>query len=169
MSLTSDELVAIHAEQRAKERYGIDLSDADRADMVSQVKDGRGLFFKKKTGSAKVSIWLVWWAGASRIVPIYYKSGRVLTVLPTDAFYGPPQSPMTAYRNSNWKTDDAELESALDAFWNVAYTQGHEQRGHDDEEGTAQKAEDELRRVIASKAAVIAAKPSPARHQGGSE
>lgn len=70
-----------------------------------------------------------------------------------------PVQHTTGYRNENWKTDDAELESALDAFWNVAYTQGHEQRGHDDEAGTAQKAEDELRRVIASLAA-----PSPLHH-----
>lgn len=64
-----------------------------------------------------------------------------------------PETQTTGYRNENWKTNDAELESALDAFWNVAYTQGHEQRGHDDEAGTAQKADDELRRVIASRAA----------------
>lgn len=95
MNLTSDELVAIHAEQRAKERYGVELSDANRADMVSQVKDGRGLFFKKKEGSSKVSIWLVWWPAASRIVPIYYKAGRILTVLPTDAFFGPTPPPVS--------------------------------------------------------------------------
>jgi hypothetical protein len=44
----------------------------------------------------------------------------------------------------------AELEQALDAFWNAAYQQGSELRGHDDEEGTAQKAEDYLRRTIAA-------------------
>lgn len=93
MNLTPDELVAIHAEQRAKERYGVELTDVDRMDMVSQVKDGRGLFFKKKDGSSKVSIWLVWWSAASRIVPIYYKAGRVLTVLPTEAFFGPTPAP----------------------------------------------------------------------------
>lgn len=89
MAFTSDELVAIHAEQRAKERYSIVLSDADRLSMVEQVQSGRGLFFKKKSGSAKVSIWLVWWQTAQRIVPIYYKSGRVLTILPQDAFFSP--------------------------------------------------------------------------------
>lgn len=93
MNLTSDELVAIHAEQRAKERYGIELSEADREDMVSQIKGGRGLFFKKKDGSSKVSICLVWWHAAARIVPVYYKAGRVLTVLPAGAFFGPAPGP----------------------------------------------------------------------------
>ena len=93
MNFTSDELVAIHVEQRAKERYGVVLSDSDRADMVDQVKNGRGLFFKKKAGSSKVSIWLVWWKEANRIVPIYYKNSRVLTVLPTEAFSIPNPSP----------------------------------------------------------------------------
>lgn len=49
--------------------------------------------------------------------------------------------------------EDNNLEVALDAFWNVAYQQGQEQRGHDDEEGTAQKAEDDLRSAIAAIAA----------------
>ena len=54
------------------------------------------------------------------------------------------------YRNPNWESDNVELERALDAFWNAAYTQGQENRGHDDTDGTAQKADDELRRVIAA-------------------
>ncbi|MDE3796937.1 hypothetical protein I7G59_06265 [Sinorhizobium meliloti] len=49
--------------------------------------------------------------------------------------------------------EDNNLEVALDAFWNVAYQQGQEQRGHDDEEGTAQKVEDDLRSAIAAIAA----------------
>jgi hypothetical protein len=53
------------------------------------------------------------------------------------------------YRNPNWKSNNVELELALDAFWNVAYQQGHEQRGHDDKDGTAQKADDHLRSIIA--------------------
>lgn len=108
MNITSDELIAIHAEQRAKERYGVELCEADRADMVAQVKDGRGLFFKKKEGSSKVSIWLVWWAAASRIVPIYYKTGRVLTVLPTDAFFGPTPAPQ-----SNLAGEDDAVEAMV--------------------------------------------------------
>lgn len=55
-----------------------------------------------------------------------------------------------AYRNPNWQTDNSELESALDAFWNAAYTQGYEKRDHDDEAGSAQDAECELRRLIFS-------------------
>ena len=46
--------------------------------------------------------------------------------------------------------ENEQLEAAIDGFWNVAYQQGQEQRGHDDEEGTAQKAEDALRRAIAA-------------------
>lgn len=45
---------------------------------------------------------------------------------------------------------EAALEKALDAYWNVAYQQGQETRGHDDEHGTAQKAEDGLRAAIAA-------------------
>ncbi|MCB5201916.1 hypothetical protein LH464_05410 [Neorhizobium sp. T786] len=116
MNITSDELIAIHAEQRAKERYGIELSDADRADMIAQVKDGRGLFFKKKEGSSKVSIWLVWWAAASRIVPIYYKTGRVLTVLPTDAFFGPTPPPQSNLRWPSWWRMSPEMEMAFEAY-----------------------------------------------------
>jgi len=42
------------------------------------------------------------------------------------------------------------FERALDAFWNAAYQQGHEQRVNDDEERTAQKAENNLRQAIAA-------------------
>ncbi|HTO29612.1 MAG TPA: hypothetical protein VL202_00310 [Pararhizobium sp.] len=119
MNLTPDELVAIHAEQRAKERYAIKLSEIDREQMVDQVKSARGLFFKKKDGSSKVSIWLVWWTAAARIVPIYYKSGRVLTVLPTDAFFGPPEA--TPTNQAKKLTFDIESyatqETAVYADW----------------------------------------------------
>lgn len=84
---------------------------------------------------------------------------RILSTLSKRGEAEETPAPVQGYRNENWKTDNVELESALDAFWNVAYTQGHEQRGHDDEAGTAQKAEDELRRVIASLAS-----PSPVHH-----
>lgn len=47
-------------------------------------------------------------------------------------------------------TFSEEIEAALDAFWHAAYEQGRDQRDHDDEEGTAQKAEDDLRKAIAA-------------------
>jgi hypothetical protein len=55
-----------------------------------------------------------------------------------------------------YEPDASDLEKALDAFWNVAYTQGEEQRGHDDAEGTAQKAEGELRRSIEARVRLAA-------------
>lgn len=53
---------------------------------------------------------------------------------------------------------DAQIETALDAFWHAAYEQGRDQRDHDDEDGTAQKAEEELREAITN--ALIAASPT---------
>lgn len=43
-----------------------------------------------------------------------------------------------------------QLDDAIEAFWNVAYQQGLERRIHDDKEGSAQRAEDNLRRAIAA-------------------
>lgn len=49
------------------------------------------------------------------------------------------------------------IETSLDAFWHAAYEQGRDQRDHDDEDGTAQKAEGELRQAISD--ALAAASP----------
>ncbi|WP_018900388.1 hypothetical protein [Rhizobium sp. 2MFCol3.1] len=53
------------------------------------------------------------------------------------------------YRLSHWKNGSDELETALDAFWNAAYQQGWQRRGHDDKQGSAQAADTSLRNIIA--------------------
>ncbi|MGC4409595.1 hypothetical protein D4A92_19820 [Rhizobium rosettiformans] len=50
-----------------------------------------------------------------------------------------------------------QIETALDLFWHAAYEQGRDQRDHDDEDGTAQKAEEELRRAISDALAAASA------------
>lgn len=59
-----------------------------------------------------------------------------------------------------------KIETALDAFWYAAYEQGRDQRDHDDEDGTAQKAEEELRNAI-SDALLAASTPTPSSHVWG--
>ncbi|MFN3440865.1 MAG: hypothetical protein ACK4Z3_00535 [Rhizobium rosettiformans] len=60
-------------------------------------------------------------------------------------------------------TLNQQIETALDVFWHAAYEQGRDQRDHDDEDGTAQKAEQELRNAI-SDALVAASTPTPTSH-----
>lgn len=45
-------------------------------------------------------------------------------------------------------TATAKADELLDAYWNAAYKEGLEQRTHDDEEGSSQKASYELLRYI---------------------
>lgn len=75
-------LDAVHVEQRARERYSMNITEQDRAEMKRQVREGRGVFLSRKTGSRHVKVWLVWWPSAQRIVPIYYHEGRIKSVLP---------------------------------------------------------------------------------------
>lgn len=78
-----DMLIAVHVEQRGKERYGIVPSAADVAEMERQILEGRGVFVAHKPESKKCRVWLVWWPEAKRIVPVYYHKRRIKTVLPT--------------------------------------------------------------------------------------
>lgn len=80
-----DMLIDAHAEQRAKERFGDTLSDADKVDMIDQIRSARGIFVASKPNSRKVKIWLVWWRSSSRIVPVYFKDGKILSVLPLNS------------------------------------------------------------------------------------
>lgn len=77
-----DMLIEAHREQRSEERFGLKLTAETAADMKIQVAEGRAVFAGRKSG--KVSIWLVWWADANRIVAVYYstKHKTMLTVLP---------------------------------------------------------------------------------------
>lgn len=74
-----------HAEQRARERYGARLTARDRDDMTRQVREGRGIFLSSSTGFRHLKVWLVWWPSLGRIVPIYYRQGRIKSVLPPAA------------------------------------------------------------------------------------
>lgn len=78
-----DMLIAVHVEQRGKERYGIVPSAADVAEMERQILEGRGVFVAHKPESKKCRVWLVWWPEAKRIVPVYYHKRRIKTVLPS--------------------------------------------------------------------------------------
>lgn len=80
-----DMLEAAHVEQRAKERFGANLSGDDRASMKAQIQECRAIFVTGKTGNRRVKVWLVWWESAQRIVPIYYHEGRIKSVLPASA------------------------------------------------------------------------------------
>jgi hypothetical protein len=77
-------LMQIHLEQRAKERYHVELSEDDAANMAAQVRDQRAMFLCRKPGKTRIKVWLVWWPSQQRIVPVYYdnRHGRVATILP---------------------------------------------------------------------------------------
>ena len=71
----------VHTQQRAKERFGVVLSDEDYIAMRRQCQSQRGICIGRK--NALVKIWLVWWPSAEKIVPVYYGRGRIMSVLPT--------------------------------------------------------------------------------------
>lgn len=95
-----------HARERARERYGLELTDADYCDMRQQCRDERGVCIGRKTGST-VKIWLVWWSAARRVVPVYYLKGSILSVLPIQAIERLVTEPLSrSYRRSTLPASD---------------------------------------------------------------
>ncbi len=77
-------LMDAHADQRAKERYGKELTDDDRAAMVAQIQEGRAFFLARKHGYKNVKFWIVWWPSAEQCVPVLYAKKKIRTVLPKE-------------------------------------------------------------------------------------
>ena len=86
--MTKQESNRRHAVRRARERYGLSLSDSDLSRIVSQIRHGRKAK-KVRDCSLRRSVWAVEFGGV-RIGVVYEdnrKAGRrgVVTVLPEGA------------------------------------------------------------------------------------
>lgn len=68
-----------HAIQRAKERYGPDLTAADLAEIMGRIEGGGALIWRR---SAKSEIWIV--PHASTMLVAVVRSGQITTFFPRD-------------------------------------------------------------------------------------
>jgi hypothetical protein len=103
-----DFLIDAHAEQRAKERYGVALSDNDRVSMLRQISEDRAVFLTSAASNKKLKIFLVWWPSAERIVPVYYKRGKIESVLPGNVVHNAVEAKLADWR-VRVKRAEAEL------------------------------------------------------------
>jgi len=70
-----------HAKQRAKERYGIDLSNADLAELRRQIREKKAVLIAKMAGGRTRHIVML--KGVAMIV-VAHQDGGIITALPRD-------------------------------------------------------------------------------------
>lgn len=100
----------VHAQSRAKRRYGVELSLGDLERMAGMIERGEATFVEIAHGNR--NIYRVWCEAAQAEVPVVFdpESGHICTVLPSDfTRYSDKRKPSKVKRKREIDPEDLRL------------------------------------------------------------